>query len=39
VQRETLVQEVDLELSLDVEAPLPDQYIEEVGVRLSPRAS
>jgi transcription-repair coupling factor (superfamily II helicase) len=32
---ETLVQEVDPELSLDVEALLPEEYIEEVGVRLS----
>ena len=35
LKADPLVQEVDPELSLDVEALLPEEYIEEVGVRLS----
>lgn len=35
LQGGTVVQEVEPELSVDVEALLPESYVEEVGVRLS----
>ena len=35
LQGETVVHEVDPELSFDVDALLPEAYIDEVGVRLS----